>query len=246
MLAGCFRRQPFEIAAVRSNMRALVGASAPQQICQACAEKAKRADAKGAIGKSWMQGWRITCRVCGPTYGRRRPANGSSQRCDFRAIGVWLLTAKACSKSMHRRPLIQGRRRYRSQRPKVCSCLNRSNSGAFANLLNQYLCSARPAPTRRRCGHSGKGDHEDRPVHPVGRRVHGSDRSEERLDLIRVPIINPASIFFSRRGEVRPDRSHPIPARRLDLRLIAEGIRKGLNRGLGGVTAEASGPSECG
>jgi TniQ len=70
MLAGYFRRQPFEIAAmsyetVRSNMRALTRPSAPQQSCQACAEKAERADAKGAIGKSWMQGWRITCRVCG-------------------------------------------------------------------------------------------------------------------------------------------------------------------------------------
>jgi len=70
MLAGYFRRQPFEIAAmsyemVRSNMRALIRPSAPQQSCQACAEKAERADAKGAIGKSWMQGWRITCRVCG-------------------------------------------------------------------------------------------------------------------------------------------------------------------------------------
>ena len=70
MLAGYFRRQPFEIAAmsyetVRSNMRALTRPSAPQQSCQACAEKAERADAKGAIGKSWMQGWRIRCRVCG-------------------------------------------------------------------------------------------------------------------------------------------------------------------------------------
>jgi TniQ len=70
MLAGYFRRQPFEIAAmsyetVRSNMRALIRPSAPQQSCQVCAEKAERADAKGAIGKSWMQGWRITCRVCG-------------------------------------------------------------------------------------------------------------------------------------------------------------------------------------
>ncbi len=50
---------------VRYNMRALIRASAPQQSCRACAEKAERADAKGAIGKSWMQGWRITCRVCG-------------------------------------------------------------------------------------------------------------------------------------------------------------------------------------
>ena len=70
MLAGYFRRQPSEIAAmsyetVRSNMRALIRPSVPQQSCQACAAKAERADAKGAIGKSWMQGWRITCRVCG-------------------------------------------------------------------------------------------------------------------------------------------------------------------------------------
>jgi hypothetical protein len=70
MLAGYFHRQAFEIAAmsyetVRSNVRALIRPSAPQQSCQSCAEKAERADAKGAIGKSWMQGWRITCRVCG-------------------------------------------------------------------------------------------------------------------------------------------------------------------------------------
>ena len=70
VLAGYFRRQPCEIAAmsyetIRSNMRALTRRSAPQQSCQAYAENAERADAKGAIGKSWMQGWRITCRVCG-------------------------------------------------------------------------------------------------------------------------------------------------------------------------------------
>jgi TniQ len=70
MLAGYFRRQPCEIAAmsyetVRSSMCALIRSSAPQQSCQACAEKGERGDAKGAIGKSWMQGWRITCRVCG-------------------------------------------------------------------------------------------------------------------------------------------------------------------------------------
>jgi hypothetical protein len=70
MLAGYFRRQPCEIAAmsyetVRSSMCTLIRSSAPQQSCQACAEKGERGDAKGAIGKSWMQGWRITCRVCG-------------------------------------------------------------------------------------------------------------------------------------------------------------------------------------
>src|SRR5260221_24619 len=70
MLAGYFRRQPCEIAAmsyetVRSSMCTLIQSSAPQQSCQACAEKGERGDAKGAIGKSWMQGWRITCRVCG-------------------------------------------------------------------------------------------------------------------------------------------------------------------------------------
>ena len=54
MLAGYFHRQPFEIAAMSyDTVRS-----------QACAEKAERADAKGAIGMSWMQGWRITCRVC--------------------------------------------------------------------------------------------------------------------------------------------------------------------------------------
>ena len=94
MLAGYFRRQPFEIAAmsyetVRSNMRALTRPSAPQQSCQACAEKAERADAKGAIGKSWMQGWRITCRVYGARLTNEDdPQWLKSALSDFRTIGI--------------------------------------------------------------------------------------------------------------------------------------------------------------
>ena len=100
---------------------ALTRPSAPQQSCQACAEKAERADAKGAIGKSWMQGWRITCRVCGARLTNEDdPQWLKSALSDFRTIGIRLLTAKACSKSMRRRPLRPGRRRFQSQLFYVC------------------------------------------------------------------------------------------------------------------------------
>ena len=111
MLAGYFRRQTFEIAAmsyerVRSNMRALTRPSAPQQSCQACAEKAERADAKGAIGKSWMQGWRITCRVCGARLTNEddpRMAEVSAKR--FSGYWDFALDGESLFESMRRRPL---------------------------------------------------------------------------------------------------------------------------------------------
>src|SRR5271157_485497 len=110
--------------------------------------------------------------------------------------------------------------------------------------LNRYHRSARPAPPRRRCGHSGEGDQQDRPTHAIGRGVDGSDRSEERLDLIREPIMNSVSVIFSRRGEVRRIDRTEFQLDTLGLRRIAEAIRKGLNRGLSRVTAEAISPSE--
>src|SRR5271165_526952 len=69
--------------------------------------------------------------------------------------------------------------------------------------LNRYRRSARSPPPRRRCGHSGKGDQQDRPAHSIGRGVDGSDRGEDCLDLILEPIINAVFVVFSRRREVR-------------------------------------------
>ena len=126
MLAGYFRRQTFEIAAmsyerVRSNMRALTRPSAPQQSCQACAEKAERADAKGAIGKSWMQGWRITCRVCGARLTNEddpRMAEVSAKRFS----GYWdsALDGESLFEIYASAAARPGRRRFQSQLFYVC------------------------------------------------------------------------------------------------------------------------------
>ena len=69
MLAGYFHREPSEIAAmsrvaIRPQFRGLIRRSIPLQECRYCAEVAEQSEGVGAIGKSWMQGWRITCRVC--------------------------------------------------------------------------------------------------------------------------------------------------------------------------------------
>jgi transposase InsO family protein len=37
----------------------------PLQVCRRCGTDHKPAEASGAVLKSWMQGWRITCRACG-------------------------------------------------------------------------------------------------------------------------------------------------------------------------------------
>jgi hypothetical protein len=42
----------------------LVRVKYPQQSCRSCASQLKRDGATGAVLKSWMQGWRITCRAC--------------------------------------------------------------------------------------------------------------------------------------------------------------------------------------
>jgi hypothetical protein len=70
VLAGFFHCEPAEVAAmshvaVREDLRRLVRRSVPLQECRSCARNAELANAPGAIGRSWMQGWRITCRACG-------------------------------------------------------------------------------------------------------------------------------------------------------------------------------------
>jgi hypothetical protein len=70
VLAGFFHCEPAEVAAmshvaVREDLRRLVRRSVPLQECRYCARSAELANAPGAIGRSWMQGWRVTCRACG-------------------------------------------------------------------------------------------------------------------------------------------------------------------------------------
>jgi hypothetical protein len=70
VLAGFFRCEPAKIAAmshvsVRADLRRLVRRSVPLQQCLNCASSAELANAPGAVGRSWMQGWRLTCRACG-------------------------------------------------------------------------------------------------------------------------------------------------------------------------------------
>jgi hypothetical protein len=49
------------------DCQTLVRVKHPQQSCRSCALQLKRDGAAGAILKSWMQGWRVTCRACGGT-----------------------------------------------------------------------------------------------------------------------------------------------------------------------------------
>jgi hypothetical protein len=93
----------------------------------------------------------------------------------------------------------------------------------------------RPPPPERCCGHSVKGDQQDRPAHAIGRGVDGSNRSEDCLDLIREPIINAVFVIFSRHGKVRRVDCAEFRLDVQGLRPIDEAIRKGLNRGLSKV-----------
>ena len=66
-----FVRQPPDaiIGMTHTNLPAdcqtLVRVRHPQQACRSCASELKRDGAAGAVLKSWMQGWRVTCRACG-------------------------------------------------------------------------------------------------------------------------------------------------------------------------------------
>jgi hypothetical protein len=97
-------------------MCALIRSSAPQQSCQACAEKGERGDAKGAIGKSWMRGWRITCRVCGGGLtddDDPQMAHASAER--FSDYWDLALDGESLFETMRQRSMRPGRRRYRLQ-----------------------------------------------------------------------------------------------------------------------------------
>jgi len=68
VLASCLRCEPARIAAMShaeacNDVRRLIRRAPPAQRCQTCTESA--ASYGAPILKSWVQGWRITCRACG-------------------------------------------------------------------------------------------------------------------------------------------------------------------------------------
>ena len=69
-ISGFVHRPPdaiLEMTHVRlpADCQKLVRLKHPQQTCRPCALQHKRDGAATAILKSWMQGWRMTCRTCG-------------------------------------------------------------------------------------------------------------------------------------------------------------------------------------
>lgn len=60
-----------------AEMAPMVGTGKAIQFCRSCHEKHQAADAGGAVLKSWREGWRITCPVCGsPLSEGARPRGG--------------------------------------------------------------------------------------------------------------------------------------------------------------------------
>jgi len=69
-MSGFVRQPPDAIIGMThtklpADCQTLVRVKHPQQSCRSCALQLKRDGAAGAVLKSWMQGWRVTCRACG-------------------------------------------------------------------------------------------------------------------------------------------------------------------------------------
>jgi len=69
-MSGFVRQPPGAIigmthAKLPADCQMLVRVKHPQQSCRSCASQLRRDGAAGAVLKSWMQGWRVTCRACG-------------------------------------------------------------------------------------------------------------------------------------------------------------------------------------
>jgi hypothetical protein len=69
-ISGFVHRPPDAILAMTHvrlprDCQKLVRLKYPQQTCRSCALQHKRDGAATAVLKSWMQGWRVTCRACG-------------------------------------------------------------------------------------------------------------------------------------------------------------------------------------
>ena len=78
-ISGFVRQPPDAIigmthARLPVDCQSLVWVKYPQQSCRSCASQLKRNGATGAVLKSWMQGWRVTCRACGGAMPRTRSA----------------------------------------------------------------------------------------------------------------------------------------------------------------------------
>ena len=69
-MSGFVRQPPDAIIGMThtklpADCQTLVRVRRPQQACRSCAAELKRGGAAGAVLKSWMQAWRVTCRACG-------------------------------------------------------------------------------------------------------------------------------------------------------------------------------------
>jgi transcription elongation factor Elf1 len=69
VLADCFRCEPARIAAMShagacNDVRRLIRRAPPAQRCQTCTGPELTSN-RDPVLKSWVQGWRITCRACG-------------------------------------------------------------------------------------------------------------------------------------------------------------------------------------
>jgi len=86
-IVDSFRTDPMDVVtmthtALPIELAALVGRGKPIQFCRTCCERHRMADALGAVLKSWLEAWRITCPICGSPLSEieRRRGGGDTVR----------------------------------------------------------------------------------------------------------------------------------------------------------------------
>jgi hypothetical protein len=96
-MSGFVRLPPDAIVAMThatlpSDCQSLVRVKHLQQSCRRCGSQFKRDGAAGAVLKSWVQGWRITCRSCGDAIS---DIWGDVDRAGAGSFGQWEEEARA-------------------------------------------------------------------------------------------------------------------------------------------------------
>lgn len=77
-----FRCDPKDIigmthTSLPAELAPMVGRGRAIQFCRACRERHQAADAYGAVLKSWLEAWRVTCPLCGSPFSEAdRPRSG--------------------------------------------------------------------------------------------------------------------------------------------------------------------------
>lgn len=69
-IVDSLRTDPMDVVAMTHTalpieVAALVGRGKPIQFCRTCCERHRAADTPGAVLKSWLEAWRVTCPLCG-------------------------------------------------------------------------------------------------------------------------------------------------------------------------------------